>query len=577
MQPIDALKRKFRDGHHAQAIADCEALCRANPDSLELRKLCATMHSVVHDYPRALALLREVHAAAPADADVLFNIAMCERESGDFAAAEAGFRRYTVAHPRDAAGWASLAEAQLQLGALEGGIASADRAIALDASAVPAWITRGHCQKGLRRFDAALDSYRRANRIRPTAEAWLDAGLALLELDKPAEAVDSLTRAIGLEPGLARLRVVRGDALQRVGKLQAAIDDYEHALGLSPGDDDALKKASMCLLQAGQGARALELCRRIERARPDSVTAKLGAQWVLGQLVPPWHVPMMNEPERNRAYHDGLQALVTPATRVFEIGTGSGLLAMMAARAEAASVHTCEAVPLIAGTARTIVERNGLAGRVTVLPKPSQAVRIGQDMPARADLLVHEIFSSELLGEAVLPAIEDAKARLLAPGGRVLPAAASIVIALVGGDAIEPYLHAGHAFGFDLRDFNAIRPRKVPLHREDLDPVLMSDAVEAFRFDFQRDASFPAQRRRIDLPATASGRCHGIIQWIRIEVAEGVAFENHPSQRRPVTNWQHTVYAFEAPVDLAAGAVVSIDASHDRSRPWFECAGVAGA
>src|SRR6202000_1804194 len=100
--------------------------------------------------------------------------------------------------------------------------------------------------------------------------------------------------------------------------------------------------------------------------------------------------------------------------------------------------------------------------------KPSTAVQVGQDLPARADVLVHEIFSSELLGEHVLPAIEDAKARLLRAGAQIVPAAASIMIALVGGEELARNLHVDKSFGFDLAEFNAIHPRKRPLYREDL-------------------------------------------------------------------------------------------------------------
>jgi hypothetical protein len=39
-----------------------------------------------------------------------------------------------------------------------------------------------------------------------------------------------------------------------------------------------------------------------------------------------------------------------------------------------------------------------------------------------------------------------------------------------------------------------------------------------------------------------------------------------------VSNWQHTIYGFDAPISLKQGAVVSISAMHDRSRPWFELA-----
>ena len=574
---IAALQRKFREGRRAEAIAECEALCRADPAGLALRTLCATMQSVVGNHARAAELFEAVHRANPRDPDVLFNLATCERELGRLQSAERRFLAYVAAWPTDAAGWASLSECRLQLQAFEAGVEAADRAIGCDAACVPAWITRGHCLKALRRSDDALESYRRANAIQPSVEAWFGAGQVLVDAGRPVDAVDALGRAVALAPDVARLRVVRADTLHGLGRLDEAVADYRHVLRVAPTDDETLKKASICLLQAGRGADALELCREIQRAHPGTVTARLGAEWVLSQLVPLWHAPMMNEQERNRAYQDGLSRVVEPGQVVFEVGTGSGLLAMMAARLGAGRVYTCEAVPLIAQTAARIVELNGFADRVTVLARPSAAVRLGEDLPVRADVLVHEIFSSELLGENVLAAIEDARDRLLAPGGRVLPAAASIVIALVGGDALGAYVHVGEAFGFDLRPFNAIHPKKVPLHREDLQPVLLSDPVDALRFDFQAASRHPPERRTLSLPVTGDGTCHGVIQWIRIEVADGVGFENHPLRPRRVTNWQHTVYAFERPIELTAGSRVSVLAMHDRTRPWFSLEGVTAA
>jgi type II protein arginine methyltransferase len=326
------------------------------------------------------------------------------------------------------------------------------------------------------------------------------------------------------------------------------------------------------MLESGQGEQAVELCRGILKTHPDLLTARLGAEWVLSQLVPLWHVPMMNEPRRNQAFHDGLQAAVTPDKLVFEIGTGSGLLAMMAARLGARQVFTCEAVGLVAATARRIVRRNNFQDRVTVLAKPSQEVQLGADLPGQADLLVHEIFSSELLGEHVLPAIEDARRRLLKPGGQVLPSAASIMVALVGGDALGKNLHVGESFGFDLSEFNTIQPKKRPLYREDLAPVLLSDAVEAFRFDFQNQEAFPAERKTLSITARQGGLCYGVIQWIRIELGPDARFENHPSHPSPVSNWQQTLYGFDQPLELAEGAAVSVAAMHDRSRPWFQLA-----
>ncbi|MBC7603316.1 MAG: 50S ribosomal protein L11 methyltransferase [Ramlibacter sp.] len=363
-----------------------------------------------------------------------------------------------------------------------------------------------------------------------------------------------------------------GIAFVENGKPSQAMDSFKSAIKLAPHDGDMLKKATLALLDSGRGNEALALCNTVLKTQPDNLVAKQGAEWILSRLVPLWHVPMMNEYERNKAFHDGLAALVTPDKVVFEIGAGSGLLAMMAAKLGAKKVVTCEAVSLIAETARKIVERNGPQGQVTVLSKPSSEVRIGTDLPAKADILVHEIFSSELLGEHVLPAIEDAKARLLKPGGAVLPMAASVMIALVGGDVLGKNLYVDESFGFDLRAFNTINPRKRPIYREDLAPVLMSDAVEAFRFDFVKSSTFPAAKRQIDITSRKAGLCYGVIQWIRVDMVKGVQFENHPAHPRDVSNWQHTIYSFMEPLALEVGTVVSVSATHDRQRPWFELA-----
>ena len=142
----------------------------------------------------------------------------------------------------------------------------------------------------------------------------------------------------------------------------------------------------------------------------------------------------------------------------------------------------------------------------------------------------------------MLPAIEDAKTRLLKPGGKVLPCSASIMIALVGGDELGKELYVESAFGFDLRPFNEINPKKRPIHREDLTRELLSAEAEAFRFDFQNETAFPAERKRIALSATTPGTSWGVIQWVRFEFGHGIAFENHPVRQRAVANWQQNVY-----------------------------------
>src|SRR5262249_6318532 len=156
------------------------------------------------------------------------------------------------------------------------------------------------------------------------------------------------------------------------------------------------------------------------------------------------------------AYRRALER-AAPGKRVLDIGTGAGLLAMMAARAGAASVTTCEAVPQIAAQARAVIAHNGLAGGIAAHAMRSTELAL----PERAEVLVTETFASGVLSEHVLPTLEHARANLLTPDAVVIPRAASARGYLVGGAALEAQFFAFKAAGFDLSPFNAMAPRKI--------------------------------------------------------------------------------------------------------------------
>lgn len=206
-----------------------------------------------------------------------------------------------------------------------------------------------------------------------------------------------------------------------------------------------------------------------------------------------------------------------------------------------------------------------------MIGKHSNAVELGSDLPARADLLLHEIFSSDLLGEHLLASLEDAKQRLLKERGKVLPARGSIMIALVGGDELGRHLRVGESFGFDLRDFNDIVGRREPLFRYDLETLLLSDAVEAFSFDFEKQRTFPVESRVIDMRSTGRGLCHGVIQWIRIDLDDHIRFENHPANPSPSLGSElqsfATVQTRKAPTPAVRAARRRRHSTFNRSPP----------
>ncbi len=418
----------------------------------------------------------------------------------------------------------------------------------------------------------AVQLMRKALNFNPNyVEAYVNLGTTLQAQDNLSEAADCYRKALALRPNYAEVHSNLGVVLKAQEDLHESAASFVRALALNPSSVETFANLDALLKEMAAPDEALIYYRKVLEISPTNIAAQQGAYLALSRTVPEWHVPMMNEQNRNQAYFDALKAVIKPDSKVFEIGTGSGLLAMMAAKLGAKQVTTCESVPLIAETARQIIKDNQFEKTISVITKKSTALEVGVDLTEKADILVSEIFSSELLGEHVLPSLEDAKRRLLKPQGKVIPAAGSIMVALFTGDDIKRNLLVEDAFGFNLQGFNKIVSQKRMIARNDLDIELLSDGLAAFSFDFEGESHFPDQTKKVEIKVKTAGICYGLVQWMQLDMNgdQKVLFENHPSQTSKVSNWQQCAYLFDTPIEVKVGQIVTINAAHNRAVPWF--------
>lgn len=328
-----------------------------------------------------------------------------------------------------------------------------------------------------------------------------------------------------------------------------------------------LVRLGCALVGAGQGDKAVAIVERMLEEHPGDRLWSEAGRAILSHKVPGFHRSMLADRARNEAYESAIRATVRPGDLVLDIGAGSGLLAMMAARAGAARVVACEADPLLAATAREIVGRNGYGDVVEIVAELSTKIEPTGSLAGGADLIVSEVFSHTLLDEGAIETLNHAMKRLARPGARIIPVSASIQVALVefGGEILAP---VGDVAGFDLSLFDRHAPRamSVPLKSRHLHP--RSDAVPLFDFDFTRGEA-PVERRQKLALTSLGGRVDGVVQWIRLQLTDEIAFENAPGPDR-WSHWPCVLHPFDSPLDTAEGDQIPVEAWHDevRLRIW---------
>jgi hypothetical protein len=356
-----------------------------------------------------------------------------------------------------------------------------------------------------------------------------------------------------------------GCVLFKLGRRDEAIAAFERALAIKPEYGAALSNLSAIYQERAKPAKAAATnpADGVFAAELLQSMPHLGATY--HGLVPRWHFAMMADRKRNESYEAAIRRAV-PGKRVLDIGTGAGLLALMAARAGAKKVTTCEAVPLIAERARQIIQHNGLSDRIAVIPMKSTSLSVPNIIAERAEVLVTETFASGLLTEGVLPLVEHAHEYLLTEDATIIPASASVMGYLAGGELLEEMLFPERIAGFNVSAFGDFAPHMLDIALASVPHRVLSDDFELMRFNL-KEKRFPAGGVRLALKATHHGICAGVPQWIKLNLDSESTYENKPSPSTGYNgHWTQILHRFSRLVTVAPGDSVPILFRHDRTQ-----------
>jgi cytochrome c-type biogenesis protein CcmH/NrfG len=397
------------------------------------------------------------------------------------------------------------------------------------------------------------------------AEAWHLLGIVRFRQGRVDEACELLQRATDLTGATPEMQNNLGAVLNAAGRQDAAMAAFERALAQRPNYADALNNLGVTYRDQRKFDAAVAAFRRAIELRPDYAQAKANLRSAYHDVVPAWHFAMMDDQKRNAAFEAAIRRAVR-GKHVLDVGTGAGLLAMMAARAGAAQVTSCETIGIVAERAREIIAANGLKDRITVVAKPSSELIMGVDLKQPAEVLITETLASGVVGEGILQILEHAHANLLAPGAVVIPQAASVMGYLAGGARLSGLLFADRVAGFDLSAFNDFAPARLPVSLNGVPHHAMSADTEFARFDF-RQRQFPMGDVPAGVEATLSGPCAGVLQWMRLELDGETRYENRPTLEMEFCgHWTHMLHRFPRMMAVRAGEFVPVMFHHDRSQ-----------
>jgi type I protein arginine methyltransferase len=251
------------------------------------------------------------------------------------------------------------------------------------------------------------------------------------------------------------------------------------------------------------------------------------------------HERMLADRTRVDAYHRAIACHVQAGDVVVDLGTGTGILALLAAR-QGAEVHAVDHSPFIS-VARRIADHHGLA--VTFHQQNSRDFT----PPTPVDLVVHEQLGDDCFDENMVENLLDLKRRVLAPGGRILPGRFELYVEPVTLRApfVVPYLWEQRVAGLDLsflRDDAELAGYERPHHHTHyLHPGAVADFLAAPRpllvvdlHDIDDPADIPTSHTVVRT-VTSGGRLDGFCVHFRAIFDDDTSITTSPTATR--THW----------------------------------------
>jgi len=248
-------------------------------------------------------------------------------------------------------------------------------------------------------------------------------------------------------------------------------------------------------------------------------------------------VNLLSQKSRVNKFSRAINEFVTADSIVFDIGTGTGILAFLAAEAGAESVIGIDVSQQNIEYARRASKINGWEDRVKFIH--AHYDEFIPDM--KADIIICEMLSSMLLVEQQIPAMLRAKGRLLSKNGRIIPKSTTVYAVPVQSEYMM------NRFQVENLEFP-----KMPQSVGGLDEVDdLADMEVLFHVDYgDLNTEFHISEE-LSFEVIRDGVVHGIVGMFEAELIPKVIL-------RPEDGWRHLFVPVERERRVKKGEIIDI-------------------
>src|SRR5262249_9055399 len=253
---------------------------------------------------------------------------------------------------------------------------------------------------------------------------------------------------------------------------------------------------------------------------------------------------MIADEPRMVAYAQALRQAVRPGSVVLDIGSGTGIFALLACKFGASAVYAIEPADAVQ-VAREIATANNCSERIHFVQDLSTRVQLEK----AADVIVSDLRGVLPPFQRHIPSIGDAPKRLLRSAGILIPKQDTVWAAVV--EASQAYDELLSIWDENQYEFRMDAARKIVLNnwiRTHLKSEQMVTEPKCWATLDYRTIEAPDVNGTISWTSTRATTAHGLCLWFDASLGEGLEFSNRPGF--PELIYGTAFFPWTTPVDL---------------------------